>query len=231
MSNVTIINLTLDDVHFYHEDGKIETFPKSGKVARVNAESKEVGKLNDLKIKTSIYGEIQDLPEKVEGVYLIVSAPLRALVSHRNDVLSPIELVRNEKDQIVGCRAFEANDVFTLSKPTSEIVGEVDVGNGHVNSLFKVVNKDNIEYGYCQGEDFIWHREDGPAVEYKNGKLYYRHGCLHREDGPAYIHEEEYSYYLEGTRFTEEGFKKALEAYRAGKFHEYLQQTRRKISF
>jgi hypothetical protein len=32
----------------------------------------------------------------------------------------------------------------------------------------------------------LFHREDGPAIEYANGrKVWYQHGQLHREDGPA----------------------------------------------
>jgi hypothetical protein len=35
----------------------------------------------------------------------------------------------------------------------------------------------------------LYHREDGPAVEYKNGdKAWYLNGIYHREDGPAIIH-------------------------------------------
>lgn len=34
--------------------------------------------------------------------------------------------------------------------------------------------------------DGLYHREDGPAVEWTNGtKLWYRNGLRHREDGPA----------------------------------------------
>ena len=35
-------------------------------------------------------------------------------------------------------------------------------------------------------DDLIYHREDGPAIEYVNGgKEWYLNGKLHREDGPA----------------------------------------------
>ena len=35
-------------------------------------------------------------------------------------------------------------------------------------------------------QDYLLHREDGPAVEYKNGdKEWYQYGKLHRKDGPA----------------------------------------------
>ena len=47
---------------------------------------------------------------------------------------------------------------------------------------------ERVEYGYWKGEDWVLHREDGPANEYANGnKFWYYHGVRHREDGPASI--------------------------------------------
>ena len=41
-------------------------------------------------------------------------------------------------------------------------------------------------YWYKDVEMTIFHREDGPAVEYPDGdKAWYLNGLLHREDGPA----------------------------------------------
>ena len=47
------------------------------------------------------------------------------------------------------------------------------------------------EYGtkYWCNEDGLYHREDGPAVEYKDGtKEWHFRGKCHRLDGPAWIH-------------------------------------------
>jgi len=52
------------------------------------------------------------------------------------------------------------------------------------------------------------HREDGPAVEWKNGnKWWYRHGRLHREDGPAFEEGWDGSkyWYINGERHREDG--------------------------
>jgi hypothetical protein len=44
-----------------------------------------------------------------------------------------------------------------------------------------------IHYYLKDGEP-IWHRDDGPALEYFDGGVqYWIHGKLHREDGPAII--------------------------------------------
>ena len=46
-----------------------------------------------------------------------------------------------------------------------------------------VIDEDGDKYWFLNG---IWHREDGPAVEWANGsKLWYLNGQIHSEDGPA----------------------------------------------
>ena len=47
---------------------------------------------------------VQDLPDPEEGVLLIVSALTKG-ASNRKDLVSPGEVVRNEKGHIIGARA------------------------------------------------------------------------------------------------------------------------------
>ena len=51
------------------------------------------------------------------------------------------------------------------------------------------------------------HREDGPAIEYKDGtKSWHLNGKLHREDGPAVEYADgTKSWYVRGTRHREDG--------------------------
>jgi hypothetical protein len=56
----------------------------------------------------------------------------------------------------------------------------------------KIVYLNNYHYKSYQDDSKEWckngvyHREDGPAIEYSNGrKDWYIHGLLHRKDGPA----------------------------------------------
>ena len=68
-----------------------------------------------------------------------------------------------------------------------------------------------IEYTNGYKEWFIdgkLHREDGPAVEYTNGyKEWYINGKRHREDGPAIDDVNGYkSWYINGKHLTEEEF-------------------------
>ena len=56
--------------------------------------------------------------------------------------------------------------------------------------------------------DGLWHREDGPAIEYADGKNYwYRNGKRHQEDGPAIEGLNGYqSYWLEDMYYSEKEY-------------------------
>ena len=52
---------------------------------------------------------------------------------------------------------------------------------------FKITNKFGT-FHYKSQTHTLYHREDGPAIEFANGeKRWYLNGNLHREDGPAKI--------------------------------------------
>jgi hypothetical protein len=101
--------------------------------------------------------------------------------------------------------------------------------------IIKIEFWNGVRYGYYQGDKFIKHRDDGPAVAYISGhKTWYIHGKIHREDGPAvefssgtkewyaddFFHREdgpavEFSngdkeWYLEGKKIKEKDFEEAV---------------------
>ena len=46
-----------------------------------------------------------------------------------------------------------------------------------------VVDANGAKFWYKNG---LYHREDGPAIEWNNGdKVWFKNGLRHREDGPA----------------------------------------------
>ena len=57
------------------------------------------------------------------------------------------------------------------------------------------VGKDGAHRWCCEGK---LHREDGPAILYRNTLEWYREGYLHREDGPAIISYGIESWYYMG---------------------------------
>ena len=55
-----------------------------------------------------------------------------------------------------------------------------------MNAQYIKVNEIGDKYYYSTKEMKVYHREDGPAVEWADGsKFWYRNDLLHREDGPA----------------------------------------------
>jgi len=71
------------------------------------------------------------------------------------------------------------------------------------------------EFGtkYWYNKEGLYHREDGPAIEYSDGSnAWYINNKLHREDGPAVEHDNGYKvWYLNNKYLTEEQWKKELD--------------------
>lgn len=66
---------------------------------------------------------------------------------------------------------------------------------------------------YKDKENQIYHREDGPAIEWEDGERYwFVNGIRHREDGPAveYLPTKDLhhykSYWLNGKEYTEKDY-------------------------
>ena len=69
---------------------------------------------------------------------------------------------------------------------------------------YTVLDTGVVKYWYLNGR---LHREDGPAVEYNDGrKSWYINGKLHRKDGPAVEYaDEKKSWYINGKRHRTDG--------------------------
>ena len=90
-------------------------------------------------------------------------------------------------------------------------------------------NNNNTEYTEYQVRVYknrtVWylngkyHREDGPAIEYKNGdKAWWLNGNRHREDGPAIEWADgDKEWYLNGIEYSESDWKKEVAKLRANK--------------
>lgn len=102
----TIMNLTPHAVSFIDANGAtVLTVEPSGTIARVSSSITKTGEIAGLPVTETVFGEVQDLPEQVEGVIYITSSLVAQRVPTRNDVFIPNELVRNEQGQVVGCRS------------------------------------------------------------------------------------------------------------------------------
>lgn len=104
-----IINLTPHDIVTVNEDGTVRNTYTSQGIARATQSFSEAGVIDGEHIVETEFGEPVNLPEPKEGVYLIVSmVTAQAAAKHgrtTSDLLLTTLAVRNDKGQIIGCKA------------------------------------------------------------------------------------------------------------------------------
>lgn len=107
-------NLTPHEVKIYKLNGTVPdldlVIEAGEKVARVSCEYIKVDKKVDgIDLYRPVFGEITGLPEYSEGVYLLVSAMVREALPLRKDLVSPGQLLRNDKGEVIGCLGLVGN--------------------------------------------------------------------------------------------------------------------------
>lgn len=106
-----IINVTPHDIHILHQGARPkeswdEIIPASGQVARCEIYRKQMGILKNIPIFHLHYGIVQGLPSPQKGTFYIVSSIVaQAMKQTRNDLLVPVDFVRDDKGNIIGCQA------------------------------------------------------------------------------------------------------------------------------
>lgn len=103
-----LVNLTPHDIHLYRDGKKVETIPSSGSFARAEETNERKGALNGFPVLSVRYGSVNNLPEPVPGTFYIVSqiTAVAAKSLGRDDCVIVSDTLRNDRGQIVGCRAF-----------------------------------------------------------------------------------------------------------------------------
>lgn len=109
---VTFVNLTPHAIDVVSEgDNANLTIPPSGTVARVNASSEVVDRLNGIDVAQSTFGPVEGLPDPCEGTIYIVSMLVGQRVVGRHDVVGPDtgpgSVVRDADGKIVGIKRFQ----------------------------------------------------------------------------------------------------------------------------
>ena len=101
-----LINLTQHPINIILDDTTLTIMP-SGTVARVDTGRDQIAD----GIVTTVYGDVVDLPDKVTGKLLIVSALVRLAAPDRDDLVGPdsgpLGAVRNDAGQIIGVRGIQ----------------------------------------------------------------------------------------------------------------------------
>lgn len=103
-----LVNLTPHTVNIYDLEGKVQVVSlQSEGVARVSTTSVVVGEIQGVSLVATKYGQIEGLPEPKEGVIYVVSFIVRQAAPHRTDLASPGQLIRDEKQQPIGCKGLD----------------------------------------------------------------------------------------------------------------------------
>lgn len=105
LGNHMVKNLTHHPVVIYKNGSVFRIIEPEGPVPRCNEERVQVGEIDEIPFTNTRFGIVQDLPEKKEGVFLIVSPIVANALPERDDLLVPDNLVRDEQGNIIGCRA------------------------------------------------------------------------------------------------------------------------------
>lgn len=114
-----LVNLTLHVVNVLNDAGEpIISVAPSGQVARCAVESVKVGEAEGVALFTAKYGEVQGLPEPVEGTIYIVSLMVRQALPARTDLASPGELIRDAAGQPIGCKGLNVNTPTAATEVT-----------------------------------------------------------------------------------------------------------------
>jgi hypothetical protein len=109
LSMKQLVNLTPHALTLVTASGTPITFQASGKIARLKVIRQiqpQIGVDGEVyDVITPTLGDIDGLPEPVEGIIYVVSSMV-AEKAKRADVLSPGELIRDAAGVIVGARGF-----------------------------------------------------------------------------------------------------------------------------
>jgi hypothetical protein len=102
-----ITNMTPHSIVILNDDNTVlTTIHASGNVVRLKTSTKSpLFMLGEIKISTTIFGEVEGLPDFKDGTYYIVSQLVKSALANRKDLLVPAELVRNDKGVIIGCKS------------------------------------------------------------------------------------------------------------------------------
>lgn len=104
---MTIINCTPHPIVVELEDGSRRTFEASGIVPRVSSKTVDCDPIDGIPISQTVLGEVENLPDAEDGVFLIVSAFVQTAAPGRKDLLRPDtgpDCIRDDKGRILAVR-------------------------------------------------------------------------------------------------------------------------------
>ena len=100
-----IKNLTHHPITIFKNNSVYCSFEPEGIVPRCQEERFQIGEIDGIPIMATRFGTVYNLPDKEEGVFLIVSPIVANALPDRDDLLVPDLLVRDNQGQIIGAEA------------------------------------------------------------------------------------------------------------------------------
>ena len=100
-----IKNLTHHPVTIFKNNSVYRSIEPEGIVPRCQEERIQIGEIDEIPIMTTRFGPVYNLPDKEEGVFLIVSPIVANALPERDDLLVPDLLVRDSQGHIIGAEA------------------------------------------------------------------------------------------------------------------------------
>lgn len=100
-----LLNLTPHTLNIFNKEGSKEilTLAPTGIIPRCSQNNIMFSEINGVPVYRCEFGKVQDLPEKREGVVLVVSRMVVNACPNRDDLVSPGPLLRNKDGQPIGC--------------------------------------------------------------------------------------------------------------------------------
>ncbi len=99
-------NLTPHIITIVDEEGKVvREIQPEGIIPRLSVSVEKVGTVDGYPLTKKVFGEVENLPEAVEGTFLIVSSLVATACKSRDDLIVP-DTVRDSSGRIIGCKGF-----------------------------------------------------------------------------------------------------------------------------
>lgn len=102
IGEIKFVNLTPHEVNIKAGD-IMYSVPASGQITRVSQTINEVGFIGEIPVRSTIYGEVENLPNPEPGTAYIVSALVAQRVKEREDVYIPGSAIRDDAGRIIAC--------------------------------------------------------------------------------------------------------------------------------
>lgn len=103
VDGVMLVNCTPHPLNIVQRNGETLTVEPSGIVARCASTEVLDQAIGLIDITKQTLGNVEDLPDPVQGVYFIVSR-LVASAAKRDDLLVPGALLRDDNGKVIGCK-------------------------------------------------------------------------------------------------------------------------------